>query len=114
MNRLSRRAFLRLSSFFAASQLFGASVVQKRFGPQLAHAQSSTKASKRKIIVVGAGVAGLAAARELIRRGFSVTVLEARDRIGGRVWTYHGLSAALDAGASWIQGTWGNPITRLA
>jgi len=38
-------------------------------------------------VVIGAGVAGLAAARDLARRGFSVLVLEARDRIGGRVWT---------------------------
>ncbi|HXM70476.1 MAG TPA: FAD-dependent oxidoreductase, partial [Thermoanaerobaculia bacterium] len=39
------------------------------------------------VVVVGAGVAGLAAARELRRRGLTVVVLEARDRIGGRVLT---------------------------
>ena len=39
------------------------------------------------VLVMGAGVAGLTAARELTRRGLSVTVVEARDRIGGRVHT---------------------------
>jgi NADPH-dependent 2,4-dienoyl-CoA reductase/sulfur reductase-like enzyme len=39
------------------------------------------------VVVVGAGAAGLSAARTLIDRGFSVAVLEARDRIGGRAYT---------------------------
>lgn len=39
------------------------------------------------VAVIGAGVAGLAAARVLDQAGFAVTVLEARDRIGGRVWS---------------------------
>lgn len=40
-----------------------------------------------RIAVVGAGLAGLAAATELVRRGYDVTVFEARDRPGGRVWS---------------------------
>ena len=40
-----------------------------------------------RVIVAGAGLAGLSAARELEARGASVTVIEARDRVGGRVWT---------------------------
>src|SRR5438046_7572775 len=39
------------------------------------------------VLVAGAGLAGLAAARELLTRGAEVTVVEARDRVGGRVWT---------------------------
>ncbi|MFP6743990.1 MAG: FAD-dependent oxidoreductase, partial [Alphaproteobacteria bacterium] len=39
------------------------------------------------VAIVGAGSAGLAAARSLIDRGLSVVVLETRDRIGGRAWT---------------------------
>jgi len=52
------------------------------------------------VIVVGAGVAGLAAAQRLKNHGYAVTVLEARDRTGGRVHTHEGL----DLGAQWIHG----------
>lgn len=44
----------------------------------------------RSVVVLGAGIAGLVAAYELRRAGYQVTVLEARDRIGGRVWTVRG------------------------
>ncbi|MDA8359014.1 MAG: FAD-dependent oxidoreductase [Actinomycetota bacterium] len=56
-----------------------------------------------QVVVVGAGFSGLAAARSLVRRGVDVTVLEARDRVGGRSWTSqsaHGV--ALDRGGQWI------------
>jgi oxygen-dependent protoporphyrinogen oxidase len=53
----------------------------------------------RTSIVVGAGLAGLVAARELTRRGHQVTVLEAADRIGGQVRTVHWHDRAVDAGA---------------
>ena len=46
--------------------------------------------SGRKVAILGAGIAGLVAAYELKQAGFDVTVLEARDRIGGRVWTVRG------------------------
>ncbi|MCG2784630.1 MAG: FAD-dependent oxidoreductase [Anaerolineae bacterium] len=66
------------------------------------------------VLVLGAGMAGLSAARELNRGGYSVIVLEARERIGGRTWTDASLGLPLDMGASWIHGTDGNPLTRLA
>lgn len=46
--------------------------------------------SGRSVVILGAGVAGLVSAYELSQAGYHVTVLEARDRIGGRVWTIRG------------------------
>jgi monoamine oxidase len=50
----------------------------------------SSGGKPRRVVVLGAGIAGLVAARELERQGASVTVLEARSRVGGRVWTLRG------------------------
>lgn len=67
------------------------------------------------IVVVGAGIAGLAAAQALQSAGAKVIVLEARNRIGGRIWTVRDReSTAFDLGAQWIVGTAGNPIVDLA
>lgn len=71
--------------------------------------------NKKRIAIVGAGLAGLAAARELHRQGHEVIVVEARERIGGRIWTSTKWSdMPLDFGATWIHGTQGNPLTDLA
>ena len=81
-----------------------------------------------KVIVIGAGFAGLAAAEELHAMGCKVVVLEARGRIGGRCWTHEAddLPAAdggeklplvgrcVDLGAAWIHGVTGNPLAELA
>ncbi|KAK9054396.1 hypothetical protein SSX86_025474 [Deinandra increscens subsp. villosa] len=67
--------------------------------------QCNDSETRKKIVVIGAGPAGLTAARHLNRQGFHVTVLEARDRIGGRVFTDHSsLSVPVDLGASIITG----------
>ncbi|MFK4729124.1 NAD(P)/FAD-dependent oxidoreductase [Agromyces mediolanus] len=65
-------------------------------------------------IVVGAGVAGLTAARLLQRAGRRVLVLEARDRIGGRVRTDRADGISTDLGASWIHGVTGSPVAEAA
>ena len=77
--------------------------------------QPSVTNANPDVLIIGAGIAGLAAARALAAGGLRVVVLEARDRIGGRVWTdetWPGIP--LDMGAGWIHGIHGNPITALA
>ena len=58
------------------------------------------------IVIIGAGVAGLTAARALAEAGRSVLLLEARDRVGGRVWTRHESDTAVpvELGAEFIHG----------
>lgn len=72
--------------------------------------------SDAPVIIIGAGIAGLGAARALQVSGFTnITILEGRNRIGGRIWTDRTLGFPLDLGASWIHGPkGGNPITVLA
>jgi monoamine oxidase len=59
------------------------------------------------VVVVGAGAAGLAAARELVRAGVRVRVLEARDRIGGRILTerFPDLAIPIELGAEFVHGS---------
>ena len=65
------------------------------------------------VVVVGAGVAGLGAARDLVAAGRPVVVLEARDRIGGRVWSVDMGDAVVDLGGAWLHGLRDNPLTRI-
>jgi monoamine oxidase len=73
-----------------------------------------SQSNSADVLVIGAGAAGIAAARELVDAGLSVIVIEARDRIGGRVFTDRSMGVPVDLGASWIHGTEGNPLTDLA
>lgn len=82
--------------------------------PTTAPPPPAAAATHAQVLVIGAGVSGLAAARKLVDAGLTVIVLEGRDRIGGRVWTDRSLGLPLDLGASWIHGVRGNPVAALA
>ena len=79
-------------------------------------APAMRRQDRGRVAIVGAGVAGLAAATALRDMGLrDVVVLEARDRIGGRIWTDSiGGGVPVDLGASWIHGVDGNPIAAIA
>lgn len=79
-----------------------------------ARARAKQPGQGKRAIVIGAGFAGLAAARRLTDHGFDVVVLEARRRIGGRVWTDRSLGAPVELGASWLEQQDLNPLTPLA
>lgn len=94
MARISRRSFL--ATFTALTVL------------------QAKAAAPKTIAVVGAGVAGLAAARHLVDAGHTVTVFEAKDRIGGRVHTSTEFGFPIEIGANLIHGDQGNPLVELA
>ncbi|ANY22993.1 flavin monoamine oxidase family protein [Gordonia terrae] len=81
-------------------------------------AAGSGRSPRPSVLVIGAGFAGLTAARELEAAGIEVRVVEARERIGGRAWTDERLGGhALEMGATWVH--WMQPfvwteITRYA
>ena len=66
-----------------------------------------------RVVVVGAGIAGLAAARQLRMWGHRPLVLEAQKRIGGRVLTEELGGVPVDMGAMLLVGTVGNPLVAL-
>lgn len=110
MPQLSRRRFTLSAGVFAAATLLpgcGGSGAPQGQAPE-------GTAPEEHIVVVGAGMAGLAAARRLADAGMGVTVLEARDRIGGRTWTNTSLGVPIDLGAAWIHGPENNPLSELA
>ena len=87
----TRREFLKQSALLTA----GAALANNSFALNLL--------SKPKVIILGAGFAGLAAGKMLIENGYDVTILEARNRTGGRVFSYDiddGVDNGVDNGSS--------------
>lgn len=66
------------------------------------------------VVIIGAGMSGLAAAKDLVAKGKGVILLEAQSIIGGRTVTDRSLGLPLDLGASWIHGVNKNPISAIA
>lgn len=112
---MERRDFLKLAGLATVGMsLFGCGGAELTQAELLGRLDLTCVPGTGIVLIIGSGFAGLAAARQLHDAGYQVTVLEARHRIGGRVWTRHDLGFGLDMGASWIHGVDGNPITKLA
>ena len=77
-------------------------------------AELALRAGARRVIVIGAGCAGLAAARRLHEQGVDCVVLEARERIGGRTHSIRLGEASVDVGAAWLQQFADNALAREA
>ena len=104
-NFLERRKFL-FTLMYAIPALYISLFTKKTFAQELRGID---------VIVVGSGISGLAAASRLQSQGAKVTILEAKNRIGGRIYTDHALGAPFEVGAGWIHGpSRENPIKQLA
>ena len=90
-------------------QGLGAGALLSTFGAPLRAATATPD-----VLVIGAGGAGLTAAKELMAKGVSVVVLEARDRIGGRAFTDNSIGVAWDHGCSWLHSSNVNPWVKYA
>lgn len=83
--------------------------------PNLLLARTERAAASPKVVIVGAGIAGIACALRLAQAGIQATILEAQNRAGGRIVTDRSTGIPMDLGAGWIHGPDGNnPITPLA
>ena len=108
MAKMTRKEFLNYLSTLGLG--YGLGLMHWACEPEAEPRQNKAGA---KVLVVGAGVAGIAAAQVLQKAGYEVVLIEARNRIGGRIWTDRSLGTAVDLGASWIHGAKGNPIASL-
>ncbi|WP_405858472.1 FAD-dependent oxidoreductase [Streptomyces sp. NBC_00090] len=98
---ISRRTALKASGLVAAGTALGMSL------PAVAEAADAAKSADADqcvydTIVIGAGLAGLTAARELRKKGRKVLVIEARNRIGGRTWTDTFNDYEIERGGAWV------------
>ncbi len=100
MHRLFRRVacgfILFLGGMFLNSPVFAVSTPQKV-----------------DVIIVGAGIAGLAAAQELNQQGYHILILEAKNRVGGRVSTKNAWGTSAELGGSWLHSSQTNPLMKI-
>lgn len=102
---ITRRQFLRNSSVAGSAAMMAGCVTAPL---------SVREDTVGRVIVIGAGIAGISAARSLGQAGYNVTVIEGSSRLGGRIHTDRSLGAPVELGAARIRGTNGNPIASYA
>jgi GNAT superfamily N-acetyltransferase len=83
------------------------------FSGERAAGQVLADTTMRRVAVVGAGLAGIAAARRLRAAGREVTVLESKAVVGGRIVTDRSTGSALPLGGAWLHGNEGHPLRDL-
>lgn len=108
---LSRRRILKLLGAAATSAALPA------FGrpfAQPARGTASPATITGPVLIIGAGMAGLTAANALGNAGVPCILIEARNRIGGRLWTQNVGGIPIDMGGAWIHDPVGNPMTSFA
>lgn len=113
---LSRRRFLQLLAAAGATAAVPsrASTAPQDYDDGNLAIPTGIEGDVERVIVVGAGFAGLSAANALRNAGVEVVVLEGRDRLGGRAWTREVGDVPIDLGGSWIHTPVGNPMSRFA
>jgi monoamine oxidase len=112
MSPMSRRAVLTATMSAVTGGLLAACTSDHNSAP--APPPPEIQPDTKSVLIVGAGMAGLAAARSLVDAGWPVRLIEARDRIGGRVYTNRDWGVPIEMGASWIHGTANDPLMELA
>jgi monoamine oxidase len=105
---MKRRAFLEKSFGVMPGILLSSSLLQ-------ACGDDVITPTGKTVLVIGAGAAGLGAAKKLKEKGFTVTILESQDKAGGRIRSNRSQGFLFEEGASWIHGTQKtNPLLDLA
>jgi monoamine oxidase len=102
-NHVTRRGFVGGSVLAGAGLALPATADAAKRKPKPKPKHRAAKVHKADVVVVGAGFAGLLAARNLLEYGHSVIVLEARDRVGGRAWNHDlGNGEVSERGATFV------------
>jgi len=106
--KISRRKALRLATFIGTIWLTSNDTI---FAEE---EKTNINIKRKKALVIGAGMAGITAAKKLLENNFDVTVIEARERPGGRILTSNIGNISVDMGAAWIHGdSPSNPLMEL-
>ncbi len=114
---INRRRFLQHLGFLSAS--IGATALPARPSRAMTYddflpTPPPVSGSVDRVIVIGAGFAGLTVANALSQAGVPNLILEARTRTGGRISTESIGGSSIDVGAAWIHGPIGNPVAQFA